>query len=160
MKKKILVLFFFFELFMLGSLGVRGAWAVLGEPVNSIESDRKMLSAPKVSSKPISTSYANYTVYQLEYDGTTVREYALPSGIVFGIAWNGLGNPDLTLLLGTYASEYHEVLKQMPRKYGERHLEVKAPHVIVQKWGHMRNLQGRAYAPDLIPAGVGVDEIK
>ncbi|MGA2518343.1 MAG: DUF2844 domain-containing protein [Thermodesulfobacteriota bacterium] len=160
MKKKILVLIFFFELFMLASLGVRGAWAALGESVESIESDGKMLSAVKVTSKPMSTARANYTIYQLEYDGTTVREYASPSGIVFGIAWNGLVNPDLTALLGTYASEYHEALKQTPRKYGERHLEVKAPHVIVQKWGHMRNLQGRAYAPDLIPAGVNVDEIK
>ena len=160
MKKKILVLFFLFELFMLVSLGARGAWAVLGETVDSIESDRKILSAAKVTSKPISTAYANYTVYQLEYDGTSVREYASSSEIVFGIAWNGLVNPDLTLLLGTYADEYHEALKQTPRRYGERHLKVKAAHVIVQKWGHMRNLQGRAFAPSLIPAGVSVDEIK
>jgi hypothetical protein len=160
MRKKLLVLFFCFELLTLLFLGLQAARATLGESVDSIESDRKMLSPAKVTSKPISTASANYTVYQIEYDGTTVREYVSPSGIVFGIAWNGLVNPDLTPLLGTYASEYHEALKQLPRKYGERHLEVKTPHVIVQKWGHMRNLQGRAYVPDLIPAGVSIHEIK
>jgi hypothetical protein len=158
--KRLLVLFFCFELLVLAFLGVRGARATLGESVDSIESDRKILAAAKVTSKPISTAYANYTVYQLEYDGTSVREYASPSGIVFGIAWNGLVHPDLTPLLGTYASEYREALARTARKYGERHLEVKAAHVIVQKWGHMRNLQGRAYTADLIPAGVSIDEIK
>jgi len=160
MKKRLLVLFFCLELIMLVFLGVRGARATLGEPVDSVESDREMLSAAKVTSKPISTAHANYTVYQLEYGGASVREYASSSGVVFGIAWNGLVHPDLTPLLGTYAGEYHEALARTARRYGERHLEVKAAHVIVQKWGHMRNLQGRAYAPDLIPAGVSVDEIK
>ncbi|HXX33005.1 MAG TPA: DUF2844 domain-containing protein [Thermodesulfobacteriota bacterium] len=160
MKKKLLVLFFCLELIMLIFLSVRGARATLGEPVDSVESDRKMLSAAKVTSKPLSAAHANYTVYQLEYGGTSVREYASSSGVVFGIAWNGLVHPDLTPLLGTYASEYQEALAQTARRYGERHLEVKAAHVIVQKWGHMRNLQGRAYAPALIPAGVSIHEIK
>jgi len=160
MKKRLLVLFFCFELLVLAFLGVRGARATLGESVDSIELDGKILSAAKVTSKPISTAYANYTVYQLEYDGTSVREYASPSGIVFGIAWNGLVNPNLTPLLGSYASEYQEALGRTVRKHGERHLRVESDHVIVEKWGHMRNLKGRAYAPNLIPAGVSIDEIK
>jgi len=160
MKKKLLVLFFCFGLLVLVFLGVRGARATLGESVDSVESDRKTLSAAKVTSNPISTAYANYTVYQLEYDGTTVREYASPSGIVFGIAWNGLVHPDLTPLLGSYASEYQGALARTVRKHGERHLRVESDHVVIEKWGHMRNLRGRAYAPDLIPAGVNVDEIK
>ena len=160
MKKKLLVLFFCVELLMVVFPGSQQAWAVLGEFVVSIESHREIASAEKVTSKVISNSYANYTVYQLEYDGTSVREYVSPSGIVFAIAWNGLIHPDLTPLLGSYAGEYHEALRRTVRKYGERHLQVKAAHVIVQKWGHMRNLQGRAYAPDLIPAGVTVDEIR
>ena len=32
--------------------------------------------------------------------------------------------------------------------------------VVVEKWGHMRNLQGRAYAPALLPPGVSSDEIR
>jgi len=160
MKKKLLVLFFFFELLMLIFLGVRGARATLGGPVDSVESDREMLSAAKVTSKPISTAHANYTVYQLEYGGTSVREYASSSGIVFGIAWNGLVNPDLTQLLDSYAGEYQEALGRTVRKHGERHLRVESDHVVVERWGHMRNLKGRAYAPDLIPKGVTINEIR
>ena len=89
-----------------------------------------------------------------------MREYVSPSGVVFGIAWSGLVPPDLTQLLGSYAPEYQEALQQTPRQKGSRHLRVETPGVIVEKWGHMRNLQGRAYAPALIPPGVSVDEIK
>jgi len=160
MKKKLLVLFFCFELLVLVFPAPQRAGAALGEFVDSTESDRRTLSAEKMTSKVILNAYANYTVYQLKYDGTSVREYVSPSGIVFGIAWNGLIHPDLTPLLGSYAGEYQEALGRTVRKYGERHLQVKAARVIVQKWGHMRNLQGRAYAPDLIPAGVTVDEIR
>jgi len=156
MKKRILVLFFCCGLLTVVSPGARWARAALGESVDSIESDRKILSAREV----VSSAHANYTVYQMKYDGTSVRQYVSPSGIVFGIAWNGLVHPDLTLLLGSYAGEYQEALGRTVRKYGERHLQVKADRVIVQKWGHMRNLQGRAYAPDLVPAGVTVDEIR
>jgi hypothetical protein len=64
-------------------------------------------------------------------------------------------------LLGEYAVEYEEALKQMPRKKtGKRAEVVKTERVVVEKWGHMRNLQGRAYAPALIPSGVSLDEIK
>ncbi len=156
MRKRVLVLFFCCGLLTVVFPGVQWARAALGESVDSIELDRKMLSAAEV----VSTAHANYTVYQMKYDGTSVRQYVSPSGIVFGIAWNGLVHPDLTLLLGSYAGEYQEALGQTVRRYGERRLQVKAAHVIVQKWGHMRNLQGRAYVPDLIPAGVTVDEIR
>jgi len=37
---------------------------------------------------------------------------------------------------------------------------VRTDRVVVEKWGNMRNLQGRAYAPALIPPGVSIDEIK
>jgi len=47
------------------------------------------------------------------------------------------------------------------RKPGlRRHFVVRTDRVVVEKWGHVRNLQGRAYPPALIPLGVSVDEIK
>ena len=91
---------------------------------------------------------------------TRVREYVSSAGIVFGIAWNGLVYPDLTQLLGPYNDEYQKAMGQAKRQPGRRHARVKSNDVIVEKWGHMRNLQGRAYAPGLVPQGVSVDEIK
>ncbi len=80
--------------------------------------------------------------------------------MVFGIAWNGMSRPDLTTLLGSYANAYRTALQQSPRTPGHRFRQIKTDRVVVEKWGHMRNLQGRAYAPALIPQGVSVNEIK
>ena len=132
------------------------AHATLGESTDSVESDREALSAVGGAI----TVHNGYTVHNLSSESNAIREYVSPSGVVFAIAWNGLVYPDLTGLLGSYAAEYKEALRQTPREPGVRHLAVKTDHVVVQKWGHMRNLQGRAYVPGLIPPGVSINEIK
>ena len=132
------------------------AQATLGESADSVESDRNALSAARGAT----TTSPGYTVHEVRSETTTVREYVSLSGVVFGIAWNGLTHPDLTPLLGSYTYEYQKALGQVPRQPGRRHVQVKTDRVVVEKYGHMRNLQGRAYAPALIPQGVSVDEIK
>jgi hypothetical protein len=132
------------------------AQATLGESADSITTNKKALSATKSATRTSS----KYTMHEFQAETITVREYVSPSGIVFGIAWNGLTHPDLTDLLGSYASEHKKALSHVRRQPGHRHVKVKSDNVIVEKWGHMRNLQGRAYAPALIPQGVSVDEIK
>ncbi len=134
----------------------RIAGATLGEPAESISSDRKALSAVRGAT----TVRSSYTIQEVKSESVAVREYISPSGIVFGIAWNGLVHPDLAPLLGSYRGEYEEALKQTPRKRGRRFSEVRTPGIVVEKWGHMRNLQGRTYAPALMPPGVSADEIK
>jgi len=130
--------------------------ATLGESADSIESDQKALSAMRRTAK-ISTAY---TVHEIRSETITIREYVSPSGVVFGIAWNGLTHPDLTPLMGSYTDEYQKAMKKTRRQPGRRNVQVKTDSVVVEKWGHMRNLQGRAYAPALIPQGVSVNEIK
>ncbi len=132
------------------------AQATLGGSEDSITSDREALSAVRRTTM----IQSNYTVHEIASGSTVVREYVSADGVVFGIAWNGLIHPDLTQLLGAYAGEYHAALKQTPREPGRRRLRVKANHVVVEKWGHMRNLQGRAYVPALVPPGVRIDEIR
>jgi hypothetical protein len=130
--------------------------ATLGESVNSVTTNKKSLSAVRSAT----TKSSKYTVYESQYDTITIREYASSSGIVFGIVWIGLTHPDLTPLLGSYASEHKKALNQVKRQPGSKHVKVKTENVVVEKWGHMRKLQGRAYAPDLMPEGVSIDEIK
>ena len=130
--------------------------ATLGESVESVDTDRKALSAVRRAT----TVRNGYTIHAIESDSAVVREYVSSSGVVFGIAWNGMVHPDLSQLLGSYAGEYQQALQQTPRKPGRRRLQVKTDRVVVEKWGHMRNLQGRACAPALIPPGVNIDEIK
>jgi hypothetical protein len=157
MKRKLYALFLCLGLSVAVLAAAQQAQAGLGESADSVASDRKALSAVQRAS----TVHNGYTVQEFASDATAVREYVSPSGIVFGIAWNGLTYPDLTPLLGSYAGEYQEALQQTPRKPGlRRHHAVRTDRVVVEKWGHMRNLQGRAYAPALIPPGVSIDEIK
>ncbi len=101
-----------------------------------------------------------YTVEEIVSDAATVREYVSPSGVVFGIAWNGYVHPDLMLLLGSYWGEYSAARQKAARIPGRSRQRLATENIVVEKWGHMRNLQGRAYAPVLVPAGVRVDEIK
>jgi hypothetical protein len=132
------------------------ARATLGGSADSVESDRRAL----FSLRGGTMVYNAYSVEEIDYGGTVVREYVSPGGIVFAISWNGIRHPDLTVLLGSYAARYKESLQKNPYQPGVRHFSLKADGVVVEKWGHVRNLKGRAYAPDLIPHGVSLDEIK
>ncbi|MGC9977131.1 MAG: DUF2844 domain-containing protein [Thermodesulfovibrionales bacterium] len=130
--------------------------ATLGGSIESVDSDGKALSAARRAA----TVRNGYSVREINSDSVAVREYVSPSGVVFGIAWNGLIHPDLAQLLGSYAGAYQEALQRTPREPDRRRLRVKTDQIVVEKWGHMRNLQGRAYAPALIPKGVSIDEIR
>jgi hypothetical protein len=134
----------------------RPAQATLGETAESVESDIRNLTAVRGAD----TVRNSYTVQEIRYGETAVREYVSPPGVVFGIAWNGLTHPDLTQLLGPYLGEYEEALRQSTGTGDRSRFELKTKRLVVEKWGHMRNLQGRAYAPELIPSGVKVDEIR
>ncbi|GFE62767.1 DUF2844 domain-containing protein [Geobacter sp. AOG2] len=130
--------------------------AALGGTAASVTADRTALAAVHRAT----TTRSAYTVQEYQSDSTTVREYVSSAGVVFAVAWNGRVNPDLTTLLGSYAGEYQAALRKTARKRGLRRQEVQSDQVVVEKWGHMRNLQGRAYSPALIPSGVTIDEIK
>jgi hypothetical protein len=156
MKKRIKIVFIGFYLTALTLAAAQRAQATLGESMNSIESDRKAFSAVRHTM----LTRNGYTVQELKSDANVVREYIAPSGVVFAIAWNGLSHPDLTTLLGAYVGEYRQALQHASSQRGRRHLQMKANRVVVEKWGHMRNMQGRAYIPALIPSGVSIDEIK
>jgi hypothetical protein len=135
---------------------VQQAGATLGGSADSVTTDRKALSAVQRAT----TVKPGYTVQEIVSDANHVREYVSSEGVVFAIAWNGFMPPDLTKLLGSYAAEYEQALRNTPRRTGVRHQHVQGKKVIVETWGHMRNLQGRAYVPALVPSGVSLDEIK
>jgi hypothetical protein len=130
--------------------------AALGKAADSLASDKKVLMTVKSTKKTSST----HAVYELQSRTKNIREYVSPSGVVFGIAWDGISHPDLTPLLGNYASEHKKAAANFRRQHGLRHAVIKSNNIVVEKWGHMRHVRGRAYVPALIPEGVSVDEIK
>ena len=132
------------------------AVAELGGGANSISSDHIALHAKYRRS----IVKENYTVEEITANAATVREYVSQTGVVFGICWDGHSHPDLMQLLGKYSSEYSDSRKNKAKKFGSRRQKLTTKNMIVEKWGHMRSLKGRAYVPTLLPTGVSVDEIK
>ena len=93
-------------------------------------------------------------------NGTRVREYATPSGLVFAVAWRGPVLPDLSALLGDYFISFKAETDQA-RLIGKRGSPVNLERgdLVVSSSGRMRNFFGHAYAPALIPTGVNIKDV-
>lgn len=138
------------------ALGVAApASAGLGERADAIAADRKALQA-----EPGETvAHDGYTVERMQSPANQVREFVSPSGVVFGVAWDGLSHPDLGRLLGSYAPEYRRAAAK-PSTTGRRHRRVTTGRLVVETWGHMRSLHGRAWVTSLVPRGVSADVVR
>jgi hypothetical protein len=134
--------------------------AGLGGDASSVDADAAALhgsvSAPagQGPSQP-----ASYQVRQfVSGKGTPVREYFAPSGPVFGVAWEGRRPPDLSVLLGSYYSEYVNTSERKDQA-SLHHEAIQGPDVIVMLGGHMGHLRGHAYVSALAPAGLDAKAI-
>ena len=123
-------------------------------------------SAPAAASVPgvkiqSSARPAAYTVQESELDsGTIVKEYATPAGQVFAVSWRGPVLPDLNALLGDYFNAFRQEMHQA-RLAGRRGAPVnmESAALVVKSNGRMRNFFGSAYAPDLVPADVNINDV-
>jgi hypothetical protein len=140
-----------------GILVALPAYCALGGDAASIQADQICMQGS------LRTSAAEaYTVQEIRgANGAAVREYVSPSGKVFGVAWQGPWPPDLHQLLGSYFDQYlNAVQTQSKSRVGRRPIAVSLPGLVVEIGGHPRAFAGRAYAPDLAPAGVTVETIQ
>ncbi len=129
-------------------LGVSPAWAVLGQYASSVQSDQQQLHGELRT-----VSHDGFSVHEITSpDGTVIREYVAPSGLVFGVAWQGPTMPNLAELLGSYFQEFQQSAKSAPRKRGPVNLHT--DHLVVEAGGHLRAFHGRAYLPSLLPHNV------
>jgi hypothetical protein len=102
-----------------------------------------------------------YTLHEVQLEnGTTVREYATPAGLVFAISWRGPVLPDLHALLGDYFSTF-KLETDQARMAGRRGspVNMESADLVVRSNGRMRNFFGHAYAPALIPVGVNIQDV-
>ncbi len=131
------------------------AWAVLGQPVASVENDRQRMQG-ELRQIPD----RGFTVQQITTPARiVVKEYVSPSGVVFGVSWRGPSPPDLSQLLGNYFPQFRQAASVRPR-VRTRHLSVHTDQLVVETGGHMRDLRGRAYVPALVPPGVSQASIE
>ena len=145
-------------LLLLASMALaQPGFAVLGGKEESVELDRQIFSG----GKDTATSYEAFTVHEFVSGGVTVREYASPSGTIFGLVWKGVNHPDLSSILGGYYSDYRKISTSRIKKRGHHPYSMtQSPSVIVEKFGHMRAVHGKAYVPALFPEGVSAFDIQ
>ena len=133
------------------------AYAALGGDVTSVESDRaKMEASVQVTSKQL------YAVHEMHApNGVVVREFVSSAGKVFGVAWQGPARPDLRQILGTYFDVFTKAAQsQRVRTVGRAPLLIQQPGFVLQMGGHPRAFVGRAYVPQMVPAGVQAQELR
>lgn len=137
-------------------LAASNASAALGEPATTISSDRAALAAGR-GRRDV---HASFAVERLVSQAGTVREYVSPSGVVFAVAWEGVSHPDLSVLLGSYAAPVHRALAREGPTPGRRSRRIETGGAVLETWGHMRALRGRAWVPALLPPGVTDDDVE
>jgi hypothetical protein len=133
------------------------AWASLGGDARSIEADQVRMQGTRRM-----MAAQSYTVHEIQTaTGTVVREYVSSQGTVFAVAWHGPWLPDLRQLLGSYFEQYARAAQsQNMVRTGRGPLLIDAPGLVVQHGGYSRSSTGRAYVPEMLPAGVHAEEIQ
>jgi len=130
------------------------AWAVLGQPAESVFDDQRRMHAQLRT-----MANEGYIVQQIEAaDGTVVREYVSSTGLVFGVAWQGPQMPDLSQLLGAYFPLYEAALPAPVHRRAPVVVHTEA--LVVEMSGQMRAFSGRAYLPNLVPSPLAPEVIQ
>jgi hypothetical protein len=130
------------------------AWAVLGESLDSLAGDEQRLHG-----EARVTANEGFSILEIAgADGTVVRQFASPSGRIFGVAWHGPFVPSLAPLLGTYFPEFQEAARRPVRRRGP--LAARTSHLAVETGGHMRAFHGRVYLPGEMPAAVSAEAVR
>jgi len=134
------------------------AAASLGGSVDSVQADQAQMKA----TARVAASTADYTVHEIQSpNGTIVREYVSPGGQVFAVTWRGAALPNLQQILGPYFTQYTNARKQARMQQpGHGPLSIQEPGLVVHVGGHMRFYVGKAYVPQMVPAGVPVDALQ
>ncbi len=131
------------------------AYATLGGVESSIRADREALQGQH--ERVIAGE--SYSIHEMTLGGRMVKEFLRPDGKVFAVSWSGVSQPDLSVLLGSYYSEYQiAAAKQKVRRRGSQ--IIRSQHVTVERSGHMRDVRGKAYLPDLMPRGTSPSELQ
>jgi hypothetical protein len=133
------------------------ALAALGGDVSTVQEDKAQMKGDLKT-----TEATNFTLHEIKAPtGIIVREYASPTGEVFGVSWQGPAMPNLQQILGSYFQTFSEAAQaQRAAHRGHGPLYIQEPGLVVESTGHMRAFSGRAYDPAKLPQGVNASDIR
>jgi len=135
-------------------LVAQSSYAGLGRSESSVEEDR--LSVHGAVTVQVREGYQ---VHEIVASGRTIKEFALPDGTIFAISWRGVSQPDLSQFLGGYFDEFRAAEAKGEKDHGRKRKTIQSQHIAVEKFGHMRDVRGRAYISSLMPAGLKPQDI-
>jgi len=122
------------------------------------------ISGPEQAQAQGQTLYRSQRGFAV-YEGTqplyevTVHQYvANASGKVFAVDWSGPRMPDLKSLLGGYFDAYQAARSNGPKR-GLHSLAIETPDLVMYANGPNGNVQGRAWAPALVPANIDAETV-
>ena len=131
--------------------------AQLGEKAEALDKLAKKLGSARQAVR----TQVNFTVHEVVNPSLTLREYADKDGVIFAVAWDGLTQPDLAIILGSYFEDFSQNMSQSSKPFGRKaQSEVQGEKVTVVKWGHMRSAHGKAFVAAKLPEGVKSDDIQ
>lgn len=132
------------------------SYAALGGAPNAGTTPQPLLRA--ASSNAASTSMP-YTVRpSRDPNGVMVREYVLPSNVVFAVTWDGPVRPDMSALLGSYFPS--AVAASAVRARGTGPLIERNGDFQIESAGAPGHASGKAFLPRLVPANVRVEDLQ
>jgi hypothetical protein len=130
------------------------ARAGLGGDLTSVVADGVSLKAERRI-----TQMAGYERHEfVTAQGTTVREFVSPAGVVFAVAWRGPFMPDLRQLLGIHYEHYVNAPRLTGSSRSSAHIADE--DLVVHSHGHARSFAGLAFVASLLPSGVPIDELR
>ena len=134
------------------------AYAELGGPLSTVQTDGRRMAARMVSSEM--GSYALHTLTRA--NGGIVRELTNADGQVFAVTWSGPGKPDLRSLLGPYFQTFQAAGAASGRGLRSplrRPPQVNRPDLQIETAGHMGWFRGIAFIPSLAPPGFSAGDL-
>lgn len=143
----------------LAGLLAQEAGAVLGEPMGQGPGPA---AASPVQRRALAMSPGVHVHERMRPDGSSVREFTGPDGIVFAVAWRTRLKPDLHELLGRYRADYAEAAARAMQEHPglRRSVALRQGDLLVQSHGHLDAFAGRAVLLSRVPASLPVDEIR
>ena len=133
------------------------SYAALGGAPGAGSAPKSLLQSAAPASSSLSA--AAYTVREShDTDGVRIREYVLPTKVVFAVTWQGPVRPDMVALLGSYFP--NAVSAGAGRARGTDPLIERNGDFQIESAGRAGNFFGKAVLPRLLPANVRVDDLQ
>jgi hypothetical protein len=139
---------------------VPSCFASLGGDTTSVAADQAQLHG-NLQTKQMQSFAVHEIRPQTGTASTVVREYVSPAGKVFAVTWQGPMLPNMRQLLGPYFQQFADAVQsEASASRARRPLNIVQPDFVVQLNGHPRSFSGRAYLPQMLPAGVQAGDIQ